>query len=209
VAYDVSWLQPPDGGCGLFSDEARAESYGGIFVGRIRPLHVRLVWRLGRFRSDPAAQCCGWWSGDDRRFAVRRRRDARVYGFSIGGQISARLVSANDAYMPSAIENRIQVGDIRGMEPTFEQMARSLVESGDYRVTSRLEPQAEYQPSGDPARGSRPTGSSEEHPRSEPGADGLHGTRDGRSAARVQSGLGVLWGYGAQSGDRLGLPFRA
>jgi len=32
------------------------------------------------------------------------------------------------------------------MEPTLEQMARSLVESGDYRVTSRLEPQAEYHP---------------------------------------------------------------
>jgi DNA polymerase III epsilon subunit-like protein len=30
------------------------------------------------------------------------------------------------------------------MEPTLEQMARSLVESGDYRVTGRLEPQAEY-----------------------------------------------------------------
>jgi DNA polymerase-3 subunit epsilon len=32
------------------------------------------------------------------------------------------------------------------MEPTLEHMARSLVESGDYRVTSRLEPQAEYHP---------------------------------------------------------------
>src|SRR5467141_1586252 len=32
------------------------------------------------------------------------------------------------------------------MEPTFEYMARSLVESGDYRVTSRLEPQTEYHP---------------------------------------------------------------
>jgi DNA polymerase-3 subunit epsilon len=32
------------------------------------------------------------------------------------------------------------------MEPTLEQMARSLVESGDYRVTCRLEPQAEYHP---------------------------------------------------------------
>jgi DNA polymerase-3 subunit epsilon len=32
------------------------------------------------------------------------------------------------------------------MEPTLEQMARSLVESGDYRVSSRLEPQAEYHP---------------------------------------------------------------
>jgi DNA polymerase-3 subunit epsilon len=35
---------------------------------------------------------------------------------------------------------------IREMEPTLEHMARSLVESGDYRVTSRLEPQAEYHP---------------------------------------------------------------
>ena len=32
------------------------------------------------------------------------------------------------------------------MEPTLEQMARSLVESGDYRVTSRLAPQTEYHP---------------------------------------------------------------
>ena len=32
------------------------------------------------------------------------------------------------------------------MEPPLEEMARSLVESGDYRVTSRLEPQAEYHP---------------------------------------------------------------
>ena len=32
------------------------------------------------------------------------------------------------------------------MEPMLEDMARSLVESGDYRVTSRLEPQAEYHP---------------------------------------------------------------
>ena len=35
------------------------------------------------------------------------------------------------------------------MEPTLEQMARLLAESGDYRVTSRLEPLAEYQPSDD------------------------------------------------------------
>jgi DNA polymerase III subunit epsilon len=33
------------------------------------------------------------------------------------------------------------------MERTLEQMARSLVESGDYRITSRLEPQTEYYPS--------------------------------------------------------------
>jgi DNA polymerase III epsilon subunit-like protein len=32
------------------------------------------------------------------------------------------------------------------MEPTLEQMARLLAESGDYRVTSRLESLAEYHP---------------------------------------------------------------
>src|SRR5260370_418836 len=32
------------------------------------------------------------------------------------------------------------------MEPTLEQMARSLVERGDYRLTRRLEPQTEYHP---------------------------------------------------------------
>jgi hypothetical protein len=32
------------------------------------------------------------------------------------------------------------------MEPTLEQMAWSLVESGHYRVSSRLDPQAEYHP---------------------------------------------------------------
>jgi len=32
------------------------------------------------------------------------------------------------------------------MKPMLEDMARSLVESGDYRVTSRLEPHAEYCP---------------------------------------------------------------
>jgi DNA polymerase-3 subunit epsilon len=35
------------------------------------------------------------------------------------------------------------------MEYSLEQMARSLVESGDYRVTSRLEPQTEYYPPDD------------------------------------------------------------
>jgi hypothetical protein len=39
---------------------------------------------------------------------------------------------------------RQAVGDIRDMKPMLEDMARSLVESGDYRVTSRLAPQAEY-----------------------------------------------------------------
>ena len=38
---------------------------------------------------------------------------------------------------------------IRGMEPTLEQMARSLVESGDYRVTSRLGTLTEYHPPDD------------------------------------------------------------
>src|SRR5215472_2953476 len=41
---------------------------------------------------------------------------------------------------------RANIQHIRDVEQTLEQMARSLVESGDYRVTSRLEPQAEYHP---------------------------------------------------------------
>jgi hypothetical protein len=38
------------------------------------------------------------------------------------------------------------IWDVREVGYSLEQMARSLVESGDYRVTSRLEPQAEYHP---------------------------------------------------------------
>jgi hypothetical protein len=45
---------------------------------------------------------------------------------------------------PLPIANGSQVRDIGGVEQTLEQMARSLVESGDYLVTSRLEPLAEY-----------------------------------------------------------------
>jgi DNA polymerase-3 subunit epsilon len=41
---------------------------------------------------------------------------------------------------------RQEVWDIREVGYSLEQMARSLVESRDYRVTSRLEPQAEYHP---------------------------------------------------------------
>jgi len=41
---------------------------------------------------------------------------------------------------------RQAVWDIRAVGYSLEQMARSLVESGDYRVTGRLEPQAEYHP---------------------------------------------------------------
>jgi hypothetical protein len=47
------------------------------------------------------------------------------------------------------VENGCRIRDTADMEPSLEQMARSLVESGDYRVTSRLEPQAEYHPPDD------------------------------------------------------------
>ena len=43
------------------------------------------------------------------------------------------------------------------MEYSLEQMARSLVESGDYRVTSRLEPRAEYYPPDDNSGASKLT----------------------------------------------------
>jgi DNA polymerase III subunit epsilon len=44
------------------------------------------------------------------------------------------------------IESRRESSDIGDMERSLEQMARSLVESGDYRVTSRLGPLTEYHP---------------------------------------------------------------
>jgi DNA polymerase-3 subunit epsilon len=46
--------------------------------------------------------------------------------------------------MLGAIENRFQVSNIRDMERTLEQVARSLTESGDYRITSRLKQLTEY-----------------------------------------------------------------
>ena len=63
----------------------------------------------------------------------------------------AGAVTANDPCSPRlrTIENRFRIGDIRDVGQTLEQMARSLVDSGDYRVTSRLEPQAEYHPADD------------------------------------------------------------
>jgi DNA polymerase III subunit epsilon len=47
------------------------------------------------------------------------------------------------------VENHCRIRDTADMGYSLEQMARSLVESGDYRVSSRLEPQAEYHPPDD------------------------------------------------------------
>ena len=44
------------------------------------------------------------------------------------------------------VENDCRIRDTADMGDSLEQMARSLVENGDYRVTSRLGPQAEYHP---------------------------------------------------------------
>jgi DNA polymerase-3 subunit epsilon len=46
-------------------------------------------------------------------------------------------------------ENERQIWDTAPVEYSLEQMARSLIESGDYRVMTRLEPQAEYNPPDD------------------------------------------------------------
>jgi DNA polymerase-3 subunit epsilon len=43
-------------------------------------------------------------------------------------------------------ENERQIWETAPVEYSLEQMARSLIESGDYRVMTRLEPQAEYHP---------------------------------------------------------------
>jgi DNA polymerase-3 subunit epsilon len=51
--------------------------------------------------------------------------------------------------MRCAIENRCEVSDITDMGGTLEQRARSLIESGSYRVILRLEPQTEYHPPDD------------------------------------------------------------
>src|ERR1700730_2296703 len=48
--------------------------------------------------------------------------------------------------MLRVIENDRRIRHTADMGHSLEQMARSLVDSGDYRVTSRLEPQAEYHP---------------------------------------------------------------
>ncbi len=44
------------------------------------------------------------------------------------------------------VENDCRISDTADMDDSLEQMARSLVESGEYRVTSRLEPLGEYHP---------------------------------------------------------------
>ena len=77
-------LQPLNGRTGLFSSETRTQSHRGLPARWICPLYVHLVRRLGRFRSDLAAEGCGWWSVDDWSFAFSRRRDARVSGLSVG-----------------------------------------------------------------------------------------------------------------------------
>ena len=69
---------------------------------------------------------------------ISPRPDVREKGVCaawIGAEL-AGAVTANDR----------QVGDIGDMEQTLEQMARSLTESSDYRLTRRLEPQTEYHP---------------------------------------------------------------
>jgi DNA polymerase III epsilon subunit-like protein len=50
------------------------------------------------------------------------------------------------ALMRPVVENDCRIRDTADMAYSLEQMARSLTESGDYRVTNRLEPQAEYHP---------------------------------------------------------------
>jgi DNA polymerase III subunit epsilon len=50
---------------------------------------------------------------------------------------------------PSSVERRCGTRNIREMDPTLEQLADALVESGDYRVIRRLKPRTEYHPPDD------------------------------------------------------------
>jgi hypothetical protein len=46
--------------------------------------------------------------------------------------------------VPGRVEKRSRARNIGEMDPILEQMADALVESGDYRVTRRLQPRTEY-----------------------------------------------------------------
>jgi DNA polymerase-3 subunit epsilon len=48
--------------------------------------------------------------------------------------------------MQRVVENDCRIRDTADIEYSLEEKARSLVESGDYRVISRLESRAEYHP---------------------------------------------------------------
>jgi DNA polymerase-3 subunit epsilon len=48
--------------------------------------------------------------------------------------------------MQRTVENEGRTHDTADMEHSLERMARTLVETGQYRVSSRLEPRAEYHP---------------------------------------------------------------
>src|SRR6266436_5178227 len=91
--------------------------------------------------------------------AVLAGRGAGLVRVSVVGKIGETSIpKGSDQPRPSTIEacgfapiqrvveNDCRIRDTADMEYSLEQMARSLVESGDYRVTSRLEPQAEYHP---------------------------------------------------------------
>jgi hypothetical protein len=62
------------------------------------------------------------------------------FAYSIVRRLAVRL---------PVIENDRRIRHTADMGDSLEHMARSLVESGDYRVTSRLEAQAEYHPPDD------------------------------------------------------------
>src|SRR6516165_9063682 len=62
------------------------------------------------------------------------------------GQIVSPRRTNPKIHMLGTIEKWFQVSNIRDMERTLEQAARSLIESGDYRITSRLQQQTEYHP---------------------------------------------------------------
>jgi hypothetical protein len=78
--------------------------------------------------------------------AKRYHPDRNPHGADLMASINAARAAILNCYRKSASWRPIEGGHpaISHMESTLEQMARSLVESGDYRVTSRLEPQAEY-----------------------------------------------------------------
>jgi hypothetical protein len=104
---------------------------------------------LSEYTVGTSSACHAHWkscwltSGEHCR---RKQRDERTEPCWHPKPPTTRNVMMRLEFRPNAAgcEKDCGIRDTADMEYSLEQMARSLVESGDYRVTSRLDPQAEY-----------------------------------------------------------------
>jgi glutathione-independent formaldehyde dehydrogenase len=80
----------------------------------------------------------GGWIGGQAEYVMVPYADFNCLKFPDKAQALEKIRDLTQVQSPCAntIENRFRVNNIRDMERTLEQMARSLVESGAYRITS-------------------------------------------------------------------------